>query len=683
MGSHIVFGEGQFAPRSVSGRQLLAHELTHVAQQGSAGTVLQRWNIFDQIKGLFAGDDFDVKTLHEYIDFIGKNGIEDHTDSDNKARAVVKRWNNGDTDFVLTPRLKILLIKEMQSGFTGNDDERAILTLLRGSAHAELEIIFGADGVDPKDLDSDFQGAEENELRGFYDVQFEGGHEAVLKGERKLKPEVMLQIRSGYSWAKLQVMLGQRTTRIETTLRGVEEAKREGTGSDMAHADAADIYQELQGLTAPEREQAMHDLAAERVRTDERLSDIEFKMLEKETKELKWNKAVTNAAVLMIDFVLQALYRDVALAAPKGDKAFAKETTPLNAEQEKAAQAALLPVNRAKGNFVDTLPEEKQSYGQKIEARIPGIVDESYKEKVGTHTEAEHDDVSKVHQLSELERVGKASQKETDRVFGKFKTGPEFKADKFDKKGKAVTRGNIHDVWQREQSRLKDDPNYKNQSAQFWMFYLIHNDDQVQRINFKHNATPKFDQDGKPLNDEGKAVREVGNRFINTDDNAKRLFDIGRAWTAFSGGGHISVQVFKNPDAREDRRFMWKSFYVMIHEYLHTLKDERYNTYAEKLGGEHTNEGGTLLEGVDSLFSETVWTSAKPRASQPEIREAVEPEAVQAGEPYDESLLPEVPPAGRYDTYRNAVKLAGAVGIRNLYGAYFYGDLKLIGGKLP
>jgi outer membrane protein OmpA-like peptidoglycan-associated protein len=42
---HVVFGEGQFAPHTHTGAQLLAHELTHVLQQGdqlfTAGTALQ------------------------------------------------------------------------------------------------------------------------------------------------------------------------------------------------------------------------------------------------------------------------------------------------------------------------------------------------------------------------------------------------------------------------------------------------------------------------------------------------------------------------------------------------------------------------------------------------------------------------------------------------------------------
>jgi hypothetical protein len=41
-GTHVVFGPGQFAPETSQGRQLLAHELTHVVQQGGRGFSIQR-----------------------------------------------------------------------------------------------------------------------------------------------------------------------------------------------------------------------------------------------------------------------------------------------------------------------------------------------------------------------------------------------------------------------------------------------------------------------------------------------------------------------------------------------------------------------------------------------------------------------------------------------------------------
>ena len=42
VGRDVVFGAGQYAPGTRAGQQLLAHELTHVVQQGEAGGALQR-----------------------------------------------------------------------------------------------------------------------------------------------------------------------------------------------------------------------------------------------------------------------------------------------------------------------------------------------------------------------------------------------------------------------------------------------------------------------------------------------------------------------------------------------------------------------------------------------------------------------------------------------------------------
>jgi hypothetical protein len=42
LGNRIVFGEGQFAPGTAAGRQLIAHELAHVLQQGSSSPMAMR-----------------------------------------------------------------------------------------------------------------------------------------------------------------------------------------------------------------------------------------------------------------------------------------------------------------------------------------------------------------------------------------------------------------------------------------------------------------------------------------------------------------------------------------------------------------------------------------------------------------------------------------------------------------
>jgi hypothetical protein len=196
MGQHIVFGARQYAPDTTAGRELLAHELTHVVQQqnavGAPAEVVQRKggspggffsNIGRTIKGFFGGNaGFDTEALQTYLTGLDDSGdIEDDFDSDLKARAVVKGWRLGGSPYVLTEQRKALLIRELQKGATTDDDELAILELLERSYNFELSYIFGAGGVSVKDLNSDFHGAEWDRLKDFYSRRFADG-DAMSKG---------------------------------------------------------------------------------------------------------------------------------------------------------------------------------------------------------------------------------------------------------------------------------------------------------------------------------------------------------------------------------------------------------------------------------------------------------------------------------------------------------------------
>jgi hypothetical protein len=152
VGHDIVFGSGQFAPDTERGRALLAHELTHVVQQSgnlqratlqrSFGSFLR--NIFIQVPIFGFLFHFTENELQEYLKKISKaNEIEDDYTSDNKAEAIAMSWNKGDRKFVLTARLKALLIREMLSGHVSDDEESAILGLLERADNPELEYIFG------------------------------------------------------------------------------------------------------------------------------------------------------------------------------------------------------------------------------------------------------------------------------------------------------------------------------------------------------------------------------------------------------------------------------------------------------------------------------------------------------------------------------------------------------------
>jgi pyrrolidone-carboxylate peptidase len=123
---------------------------------------------------------FSDKELSDYLAFLNAGSIEDHYDSDNKARVIVGRWASAKMNIKMPPLRATLLIKEMQSGFTGDDDELAILEILEHTSNDDLKLIFTSIAVD--DLNSDFQGDEWTLLQDFYRRRFKGGMAAMLKG---------------------------------------------------------------------------------------------------------------------------------------------------------------------------------------------------------------------------------------------------------------------------------------------------------------------------------------------------------------------------------------------------------------------------------------------------------------------------------------------------------------------
>ena len=190
VGEDLVFGAGRFDPASPDGRRLLAHELAHVVQQshgapGGAGPIVQRRSIFESL-GILLGIEegtWEDRELHDYLDGIVRAGrIEGSYDSDNKARAIVRRWKASSPGFDLLPRQKILLIQEMLDGPTLGDDEECILDLLELSDASDLRAIFGTDGVSLTDLESDIDGDNRTRLDSFVANRFKDGRDAVLAG---------------------------------------------------------------------------------------------------------------------------------------------------------------------------------------------------------------------------------------------------------------------------------------------------------------------------------------------------------------------------------------------------------------------------------------------------------------------------------------------------------------------
>jgi hypothetical protein len=247
VGRDVVFGPGQYAPGTEKGSRLLAHELTHVVQQASHGAAgaqsakaishpsdaaeleaeaaAHRVVSGDSVQvrqppsatlhaltpgetagivvgsvvgaaalgvgiaalaGAFDKEIFGDTELQAYLTVLATTrAIEDHRDSDNKARDVVRRWNSGDAAFninngfratggaLTAVELKRLLIKEMLSGVTAEADESSILTILgRASSDELVQILDPTHGISVQDLDDKIGGDNHVRLEAILERNF-------------------------------------------------------------------------------------------------------------------------------------------------------------------------------------------------------------------------------------------------------------------------------------------------------------------------------------------------------------------------------------------------------------------------------------------------------------------------------------------------------------------------------
>jgi uncharacterized protein DUF4157 len=204
VGQDIVFGADQYVPHTFNGRRLLAHELTHVLQQqhlrAAIGRV-QRVGVFESIGrffrdiGTFFGleGDYGDDELRQYLTKVDQaDRIEGSYDSDNKARALVRKWAATGQGFDISPKQKKLLILEMQDGHVSDGDKEGILNLLENSNRRDLQAIFAPGAVNASALNKDFgikaDSKEDSDdpfqkrLKAFYALRFAGGSDAVLAG---------------------------------------------------------------------------------------------------------------------------------------------------------------------------------------------------------------------------------------------------------------------------------------------------------------------------------------------------------------------------------------------------------------------------------------------------------------------------------------------------------------------
>jgi hypothetical protein len=658
VGHHIVFGAGHWNANSQGGRRLLAHELAHTMQQTNA-FVVRRRSLLDKAFVFlgFSEGDFSDAELSAYLDGVdAQDKIEDRYDSDNKARAIVRRWMRGNSKFHLSSHQMVLLIREMDTGYVGSEDQEGILDLLTRAENGDLRSIFAPSQINPKDLSGDFGGKRKERLLQFFETRFRGGKAALFGGT--VDPIGSSAGAPAFAWnpALFRGKLANPNFRDE------------------------ELGAELSRLTDTERDVALKDISNERIL-------LQRSLIEAQDKEAiepdPVKKASLHAAARdlsrrrqHVDQIMQIAFRDIAkVEAPA--TLLPKTHSPSPPEKAEIGKA-LRPDLRTLGGvvvpFSRVIIGEAKSYDQKIVDLMPTMVQGYWDTMVRGKEDAQHADPTKVHKLDEFESIANAAKEATDRVFGAYKTGPAFRADR----PMPLGRGQLHDLFADTEAAVGAmTPNQKRQMAKALISYFFQSDEDVGEINHHHNADPQFSLTGAPTNVEASLLDSIATTWVGSASHVKQLNEIDRNWDASADPAthEVNIQIFKRPTIPEDRGFFWDMYQTLIHEYIHTLAHPAYLTFAGSFGPESLQDN-TLIEGIDSFLTEIVWADAKTQVATPAVRVKVEGPAY-AALPFDPSLVPQVF-SRRYGSFTQAMKLANVVGVRNIYAAYFLGNTNLI-----
>ena len=650
VGEHIGFGHAGVDLDGPSGQHLLAHELAHVVQQ-RAGREPDRvhrrtdWDWFTIWLGAEEGEWTDAELAVYLTDLTETDAILDTYYSDNQARAVVARWRSGHSDFELTGRQKTLLIAEMLSGPTLDEDENAILDLLEGSDASDLRAILGSADVGPRRLESDLDWAEHDRLLAFWQSRFVGGRDAVLAGRFEVRGPTVPAAAPRFAFTEPTVDGWLASDRSPEELIALFEAMKPHDRSRALHY--------LQAVVRPKLTDAV--LAAEeKAPADKPLSDDPAVLATRTTR-------------VRVDRIMLHYFGE---SVPPTAATLTKDTSRAG-KQAGATMTALLTPATPQRSFSPTLPGETEDYQAKLAAGVEPMIARLHKYLVDEAP-------PRTRTLSEFEVMANAAKDEVDAVFGQYYAAadhPPFVADKVDALGNRQA-GSLHDAYADFDRRTsKATPDQLRAVAMDMMKYLFSSDRWVLRLNAAHGANPRYDQSSSPINPEAKAMHKVASDFLRDPANVTRVNHIDRGWSASAFGGHVYVSLAQPHDATKDRTDRWQRFATMIHEYLHTVVHVDYDAYADSFGARSPQQN-TLIEGVDSLLTDIVWERILPKLADPTLRAAVE------GPAYS-SLPPISPPhAGmrRYASHNEAMKLADLAGIEAIYAAYFLGLVDRIGG---
>ena len=315
------------------------------------------------------------------------------------------------------------------------------------------------------------------------------------------------------------------------------------------------------------------------------------------------------------------------------------------------ALAAMLPTGSAGASFVEDVGGLK--YGDRIKAQLGSEISrlhtELYTDKVGERA----DPAANFHTWGDLEGPASCAKKVTDKLYGDYKKMP------------ALSRRNhrLVDQWTDEEARNSGrSPDWKKAKADEKVRYLI--DSNCFDINEEHNANTGGAQERAILD-------PIVESFIDSPAEVEKILQIEMGWEGASLDGRAYVQRYKKADDDGNRAQLWDLFHTCIHEYMHTLRHDKYDEWAESLGGARAH---TLIEGFCDFFTLNVRASVVVDTA---LQRGVE------GSYYDAAQAPpsnaDGASAGVYSSHQQAEQVVSITGVHNAQEGYFKGDVKRMG----
>lgn len=243
-GHDIVFAAGQFAPETVAGQGLLAHELTHVVQQSRGGGALpQRKGFWGAIGGFFnsffhIAIDYGERAIRKYLKVLeDTQEIEGDPDSDDMARQIVR----DDQHRALSVEIRRLLVAEMLDGATWGGDERAITKILRTATEAERGQIVAKLGRES--IWKKFSGRNRRVVEAVTLTANDLQDAALMARLERQSEAELVDYRSNAPDPAVQLALDRVLSRKRHELGSYPEAERRGiTQGGHFNAEAADNF---------------------------------------------------------------------------------------------------------------------------------------------------------------------------------------------------------------------------------------------------------------------------------------------------------------------------------------------------------------------------------------------------------------------------------------------------------